>query len=538
MKMPRTVADVLKNHVVFELECIDRMYLNLMVPRLQREKEVAGFFRFHRGHRFASSALMEPMSKDFVARMEQYAAEHQIPVVPFDRPPYKGRKKDHIAQEYLARQGEREGVMFLGKAQEKTHVCRTERRRSPDGRSTYPWIVRSTAMVNHYYGYIFDEDFGPFFLKFGSYFPYNAKGCLNGHEWLKRQLTQAGIKHEALDNGLLGCSDPRRAQVLADSLSAAKIDALVRKWLKVLPHPFTTADRRAGYRYEPFIWQGEFSLTQVLDRPLSGRVFFEEVIRENLDLGRPDQVALIFGKRVTRRTPGWFRTRVLTAGVMASLRLDYFWNRIKQYFKEGRAGRTETTINHPAAFKLRKGLQSLPQWRQIGFQANRRLLDVQKISQDCALGEAAFEKVNQPLQVEERRVSGLRFGDGRVQALLSAILLFVFVANGFSAKELRPKLAGLLGLRADQLSAGRVTYDLRRLRLHGLIERVPRSHRYRLTQRGIQIAAFWTRTYNRLLRPGLAQLADPDCDSPPLRRKFDALAKAIDQAVGQAKIAA
>jgi hypothetical protein len=136
----------------------------------------------------------------------------------------------------------------------------------------------------------------------------------------------------------------------------------------------------------------------------------------------------------------------------------------EQYFKEGRAGRTETTINDPDAFGLRKGLQSLAQWRQIGFQANRRLLNVQKIGQDCALGEAAFEKVNQPIQVEERRVSGLRFGDGRVQALLAAVLLFVFVANGLSAKELRPKLAALLGLKLDQLSTGRVTYDLRRLR--------------------------------------------------------------------------
>ncbi len=139
------------------------------------------------------------------------------------------------------------------------------------------------------------------------------------------------------------------------------------------------------------------------------------------------------------------------------------------------------------------------------------------------MGEAAFEAVNQPIQVEERRVSGLRFGDGRVQALLSAVLLFVFVANGFSAKDLRPKLAALLGLRADQLSAGRLTYDLRRLRLHGLIERVAGTHRYRLTKRGIQIAAFWTRAYNRLLRPGLAQLADPACDPPPLRRELDAL---------------
>ena len=95
-----------------------------------------------------------------------------------------------------------------------------------------------------------------------------------------------------MDNGLLRCRDAKRAQALANSLSAAKINALVRKWFPALPHPFAAADRRAGCRYEPFIWQGEFSLTQVLDRPLSGRVFFEEVIRENLDLGQPDQSGL------------------------------------------------------------------------------------------------------------------------------------------------------------------------------------------------------------------------------------------------------
>jgi hypothetical protein len=197
----------------------------------------------------------------------------------------------------------------------------------------------------------------------------------------------------------LRCTNPKRAQALADALSAARIEALIRKWLARLPHPFTREDRRAGYRYQPFIWQAEFSLTQVLDRPLSGRVFFEDVIRENLDLGRPDQVALIFARRVQRRTPGWFRTRVITEGVTPSLHLDYRRTRIKQYFKEGRGLRTETTINNPSDFKVPKGLQSLPQLRQIGFLANRRLLDVQRISQDCALGEEGFVAVNQPIQV-------------------------------------------------------------------------------------------------------------------------------------------
>jgi len=142
-------------------------------------------------------------------------------------------------------------------------------------------------MVNHYYFYCVDEDFGPFFLKFGSYFPYNAKLCINGHEYLKRQLTKRGVKFEALDNGIKSCADPKLMQQLCDGLSADRIDRLLRKWLRRLPHPFPPRDRVAGYRYALSILQAEFSLTQVLDQPVTGRIFFEEVIRENLDLGRP-----------------------------------------------------------------------------------------------------------------------------------------------------------------------------------------------------------------------------------------------------------
>jgi hypothetical protein len=144
-----------------------------------------------------------------------------------------------------------------------------------------------------------------------------------------------------LDNGILSCAHPQRLQQICDSLSAAKIDALLRKWLAKLPHPYTAQDRKAGHRYQVSILQAEFSLTQVLDRPQTGRIFFEEIIRENLDLGRPDQVQLIFERRVSKRTPGRFRTRVLTEGVIPSLHVDYKHTKIKQYHKEGRALRTE-----------------------------------------------------------------------------------------------------------------------------------------------------------------------------------------------------
>ena len=209
------------------------------------------------------------------------------------------------------------------------------------------------------------------------YFPDAVKVFLNGHEWVKQQLAKEGIPFTALDNGVLSCDDPARLQQLCDSLDAGTIDAVFRKWLARLPHPFRADDRAAGYRYELSILQAEFSLTQVLDFPRAGRQFFEEVIRENLDLGRPDQVQLIFERRITRRTPGTFRTRVVTEGVIPSLHVRYKKTKIKQYFKEHRALRTETTINDTYDFAIGRKLQNLPALREIGFSANRRLLDVQ-----------------------------------------------------------------------------------------------------------------------------------------------------------------
>lgn len=200
---------------------------------------------------------------------------------------------------------------------------------------------------------------------------------------------------------------------------------LLRKWLGKLPHPYTAADRKAGYRYDVSILQAEFALTQVLDRPQTGRIFFEQVIRENLDIGRPDQVQLIFERRVTKRTPGRFRTRVLTDGVIPSLHVDYKSTKIKQYHKEGRAPCTETTINNPYDFAINKGLKNLPALREIGFAANRRLLDVQQLSHDCMIGEDAFRRVNDPVEVDGQRASALRFADPMVQAFITHCWCFI-----------------------------------------------------------------------------------------------------------------
>lgn len=282
--------------------------------------------------------------------------------------------------------------------------------------------------------------------------------------------------------------------------------------------------------------QVEFSLTQVLDTPDTGRQFFEEVIRENLDIGRPDRVQLIFDRKITKRTPGTFRTRVLTEGVTPSLYAQYKHTKIKQYHKEGRALRTETTINDTYDFAIGRKLCNLPALREIGFQANRRLLDVQTLSHDCTVDEETFQACLRPVVQGTQRASGLSFGDPRVMALMQALCLFVLCPAGFANLDLRLLVAALLGEDPVSYTPGRMTYDLRRLRLHGLIERQPHSNRYVVTPDGRRIALFFVRAEARFFRvvlslgPPLAAGTAPDT--------LVQISQALDRFLQEAKLAA
>ena len=164
MTLPRSAADVLAGHVLFEIEAIDRMYLNLYQPRLQHGAGIAAFFVGHRGHRFASSALMGPMTRAFVADIDHFAAARDLDLVRFT----KGQRKDEVTGEYLRRaelddRGLVSGqVLYVGVAQERQKVFRTSKRRNPVTGATYPWLVPGSGMVNQYYFYCVDEDFGPY----------------------------------------------------------------------------------------------------------------------------------------------------------------------------------------------------------------------------------------------------------------------------------------------------------------------------------------------------------------------------------------
>lgn len=529
-----TVNDVLDGHVGLDVECLDRIYLNGYVPNLQVGGQVVSFMTAHLGNPIPSPAIMEKIGTAFRTAVQRFAADNKIPVVRFG----KDDRKIEVMRPYLARQARtgRSGVAAIGTAQELQNVFASTQRTGHNG---IPWFsfTKADRRVTCFYFYLWDADFGPAFIKICAYFPYPIKVWLNGHEWAKRQATQAGIEFSELSNGFATCADPAALQAICDRLGPGTIGVFFQRWMSRLPLPLTEHDRAAGYWWELSMRQIEVSRTLVFDAPRRARAFFEALVADNLDVGRPDSVELIFhGPRHLGRPPKLDcvpKTKIVTRGTEVTVNAFYKHSRIKQYLKDGRALRIETVVNSPDDLRCHRRLTHLEELQARARAVNRRLLDTERVGQGCVLASPAFERIAQPTLTEDgRRAPALRFGDPRVQALAGTLCTSVLAVTGITNKSLRALMTGLLD--GTDYSTNQASYDLARLRLNGLITRVPGKNRYWLTGDGLRFAIFYTKLHDRLLRPLLA--VDQPPAPPPLRKAFRTIDTHIAERIDAARL--
>jgi hypothetical protein len=495
------INQVLDGHVRLEVECVDRMLLNAYVPNLQVSGQVVMFCTRHLGFPVPSPAIFQQIGTRFRRRVKTFAATNDVPLLVLrkgpDRSRWDDRKIDHV-QPYVeaAEQEGRFGVVAIISAMETQWVF-GGRNRAKDPKVCSWDFNKESRRVGVYYFYVLDPDFGVGFIKICTYFPYPAKVWVNGHEWAKRQATRAGIAWEPLANGFASCGDPEGLREICDSFGPDDVQGFFDRWIHQIPTPLTGDDRQGGYWWELSMRQVEVSRTLVLDDPRRARRFFEALVADNIGIGRPEEVAVVFGRRVQRNTPGQFRTRVFEPGVEVKMDFAYKHSRVKQYLKEGRAFRIETVINKPRDIGCNARLEHLPELIARCRQVNRRLLEQERAAQGCAIGDDVFDRLHQPL-TEGQRTGAFRFGDTRAMALCGALCVVANTVTGFTNKSLRGLVAGLLG---TDYSANQMTYDLRRLRLHGLIERIPGTIRYQLTPEGTRTVVFYTKLRDRLLGP-------------------------------------
>jgi hypothetical protein len=535
-------ATLLRDHVTLKIRSIDRIFLQAYVPKLQTVGQVCTFLRWQKGFPIPSSAAFGRIGEAYVKAVEAFARRSGTAIIRFE----KGESKEERVRPLLteaAREGGEGRVVVIGVAQEKASAWRSWKAKGQE-QAKHPHMEwgRQMAFVNHYYFYLWDPEWGPAFWKTNAYAPFPIWLWLNGHEWAKRQMEKAGIAYEALDNGFLSCADADALQRRCDELGAADVQDFFQRWLSRLPSPFTELDFDAGYTYDLAFRQFEVSDTMIFDRPQTGRAWFEGVIRDHLDIGRPDQVALIFQRRVSRRTPGHFRTRVITKGVDPILTCYYQSARLKQYFKQGRGLRGELVICDTRDFGIgrRVCVENWDALRAVGESANRRLSDAEAQDAMPAPDVVTFLHVTRPSVTQDGLPSpGLRFGDPRVAALFAALVGFCFLLTGFTNGQLVQRVSALLNA---PYTARQATYDLRRLKRKGLIRRIANKNRYELTLPGRRVAVLFTKAYDRVLAPGLA-LVDPALPDGlarrnPLATAWRTLDRALDEFTRRSLIAA
>ena len=528
-----TVNDVLDGHVGLDLECFDRIYLNGWVPNLQVPGQVVSFLTRHLGFPIPSPAVLERIGLGFRKAVADFAAEHDIPVVRF----VKGQRKVEVMRPYLERlerQG-RTGVAAIGVAQEFQRVFTGTTHHADEGGGDVPRFsyAKADRRVTAYYFYLVDEEFGPGFIKICAYFPYPVKIWLNGHEYAKRRAAGAGIAFTELDNGFATTDDAAGLQDVCNTLGAGTIRVFCERWWARLPLPLTPTDRAAGYWWDIAMRQIEVSRTMVFDAPAHARSFFEALCTDNLDIGRPEEMQIIFARRVRTAPQGGYRTRLLRTGDEVTLNAYFRHSRVKSYLKCGRAFRIETVVNDPGDLGLLRGLTHLEELSVKARDVNRRMVDALRVGQGCVLASPAFERVARPTICDGRRAPALRFGDPRVMALAGALCAVVHTVCGFTNRSLRAQVATLLGV---PYSNSQMSYDLRRLRLKGLITRLPHTNTYLLTDEGQRVAIFYTKVHNRLLRPLLAAHHPP---APlPLRQALRVINHHVNDYVREARMTA
>lgn len=527
-----SVSSVLAGHVSLRVASVDRLGIAGYIPKLSYEGGLVKFLlhraaQAHFAVNIPSPALLGHNHDRMVADLERFVARRDLPVVRFKG----GDVKELIARPYqlAAAAAGREGVVLVGKAQERQMAWAGYKdhnsKLSTAGHPHFSFS-RQSRVPDQWYFYLWDHQWGPAFIKLSGYAPYPSWLSCNGHEWAKRQLAVAGVGFAELDNGLWRVDDPQAAHRVCARLSAGHVAALIGRWLPELPSPLTAADRAAGFDWAFSIRQMEISDTSVFDRPQVGRAWFEAAIKDHLDLGRPDKVRLVFDRHIVARgkhpTPGRFATQVITRGTHPHIDTRYKSSKVKAYFKEQRALRVETTINNPNDFGINKTL-SPANWRalrRVGTGVNTRFLQALGDGHDTLPDDQWLRDVVLPSVHDGQRAPGLRFGEPRVAALLEALCSLDHIFDGLTNATLRSHMSSLLGV---DYRTNQATYDLRRLRLKGLIERVVHTNRYRVTEHGRRVATFFTRLAKRVVIPALAALRDT---SRPTRRTPPPLASA------------
>jgi len=523
-----------KNSIRFQYRCFDRILLNGLIQPFQQEQRVVGFFSTYRDLYPVSRNVLREIATQFqnwvINRSKKWAA----PIL--DAP--EGRRDDFVQQYFIAAKPDQ--VVCILKAREPGRIM-TAIGTKKENR----WHLElKQRWVNQYNFYINDSEWGRMFVRVCPYFPFSARVCLNQHHWIANRLKQRGIRFRQSTNAFASCAEPKLLQEIADSLAAKDLSRCGRKWLAQLTPFFTERERKqAGVEHRLFFSQIEYCDNLIFSRRASVDQLSQRLIDANRTIGQPNKISVIFGRKIQKYHAGKLQTVIEDLDLPNPVIRSHYKNGfLKQYVRDKSNLRTEPATNNVTDYGVGKALENLPQLKEKLSNIIDRYHNVQQDILESFVDRGQLQALIRPTELPNgKRIPGLKLDHPRQLALMHALVRFSHIAaqDSFSTPEIHADTAEALGCTTAQYTLGSLRYDLSKLRAKGLVHRLHKSRRYRLTPEGYRICVVYLKLFEKLYAPLTSAILKPfqhdrclvDSKTSQLDKLYRAVIISLDQLI-------
>ncbi len=505
-----------KDSIRFGYRCFDRILLNGLIQPFQQPERVIGFFNTYRDGERVTRDRLRDIADQFQNWVKNRAAKWGAPIL--DAP--DGRRDDFVDKYFKGAKADQ--VVAILKAREPARILIAKGNKRDDR-----WRLEfAQRWVLQYNFYVNDRRWGRLFVRVCPYFPFSARLCLNQHHWLANRMREAGIRFQQCGNAFLACTDPSRLQTFADALTARDLLTCGQKWLATFTPFFTERERtQAGCQHRLFFAQVEYCDNLIFYRRAALQALGERLLDLNRTIGQPTKLTVIFGRKVTRRYGGKLQTVLEDLDLPHPvIRSHYGHGFLKQYVRDQRLLRTEPATNDVGDYGVPKAVEHLPQLRQRLSAITDNYLNVQQDILETFVDRGQLRHLAQPTVLPSgKRVPGLKLDHPRLLAVMHALVRFAHIAaaNTFTTADIYGPTAEALGHPSTPYSLASLRYDLSKLRAKRLVERVPKTRRYRLLPQGYSVCLVFLKLFERIYAPLTAGLLRPfsgDASLQPERR--------------------
>jgi hypothetical protein len=487
--------------------CFDRIVIQGYLPLLTRPEHIVHFFRdVHKIYPITKEALAK-RTHEYQQWVEAFARNHRIPIEWADDKALKAKglkREDYVRPHGTSMEGrKRFGPYFILKSLEQGPKFGVHLPKYPTDDPNYRIVTRQRSRYTHYYFYIRDEVLGPFVLCVGSFLPFQTTYYLNGHHIMAGELQRRGVRFRKDDNAFLWTANLSALQAAADGLDPEVIRRRLDYWTLVLGPKFSKHDRTAiNLRRDYSLNQVEFCRNFVFRRHFPIHKIFERSCELGVFRLSADVITQIFGVRKHKRLRGKLHTMLEKLDHGHHVLRIYCKSLVaRMYEKFGTFLRIEVCVNRLKDLGLNKGLENLPALRAKLIAVTDRLAGVEADLLNVHVDFPVFERLAKPVVAGRTKVPGIKIQDTRMLGLMEVLLHGGSQLAAWRTTQIHSAVLQAFALTPDAYSLTQLRYDVRKLRAHGLVERDGRTYSYRLTDKGIKVAAMFVLFQKRVCGP-------------------------------------